>query len=52
LVLDTFFGSGQTGKACQILNRNYIGIEKEEKFVQIATNYLSQGIEQKIQFNH
>jgi DNA modification methylase len=50
LVLDTFFGSGQTGKACQMLNRNFIGIEKEEKYVKIATNYLSQGIEQKIQF--
>jgi DNA modification methylase len=45
LVLDTFFGSGQTGKACQILNRNYIGIEKEEKYVVSANKYLKQGIQ-------
>jgi DNA modification methylase len=40
LVLDTFFGSGQTGKACQMLNRNFIGMEKEEEFVDKAKNYL------------
>lgn len=44
LVLDTFFGSGQTGKACQILNRNFIGIEIEEKHIKSANNYLKQGV--------
>lgn len=48
LVLDTFFGSGQTGKACQILKRNFIGIEIEEKNVKIANKYLNEGIEQKL----
>ena len=44
LVLDTFFGSGQTGKACQILNRNYIGIEKEDKYFELSKKYLKQPI--------
>jgi DNA modification methylase len=48
LVLDTFFGSGQTGKACQLLKRNYIGIEKEESYVQLATKYLDEAIAAKL----
>lgn len=48
LVLDTFFGSGQTGKACQILNRNYIGFEREEKYVELSNKYLQQGIEKTL----
>lgn len=40
IILDTFFGSGQTGKACQLLNRQFIGIEKEENYVDIANDYL------------
>jgi DNA modification methylase len=48
LVLDTFFGSGQTGKACQILNRNYIGFEREEKYIELSNKYLQQGIEKTL----
>jgi len=48
LVLDTFFGSGQTGKACQVLNRNYIGFEREEKYVELSNKYLQQGIEKTL----
>ena len=29
-------GSGTTGVACKKLHRNFIGIEKEEKYYQIA----------------
>ena len=29
-------GSGTTGIACVNLNRNFIGIEKEEKYFEIA----------------
>jgi site-specific DNA-methyltransferase (adenine-specific) len=29
-------GSGTTGIACVNLNRNFIGIEKEEKYFKIA----------------
>ena len=35
-VLDMFMGSGTTGVACKNLNRNFIGIEKEEEYFKIA----------------
>lgn len=35
-VLDCFLGSGTTALACKLLGRNYIGIEKEQKYVDIA----------------
>ena len=35
-VLDFCMGSGTTGVACKNLNRSFIGIEKEEKYYQIA----------------
>jgi len=38
LVLDNCAGSGTTGVACKNLGRNYILIEKEEKYVEIARN--------------
>ena len=36
LVLDPFMGLGTTGVACKHLNRNFIGIELDEKYFQIA----------------
>ena len=36
LVLDNCMGSGTTGVACKRLNRNFIGIEKDEKYFKIA----------------
>ena len=36
VVLDPFIGSGTTAVACVELNRQYIGIEKNEKFYNIA----------------
>lgn len=36
LVLDNCMGSGTTGIACKHLNRNFIGIEKEKKYFDIA----------------
>lgn len=38
LVLDNVMGSGQTGVACQELGRNFIGMEKEHKYFEIAKN--------------
>ena len=35
-VLDFTMGSGSTGVACKNLNRNFIGIEKEKKYFDIA----------------
>ena len=35
-VLDFTMGSGSTGVACQNTNRNFIGIEQEEKYMDIA----------------
>jgi DNA modification methylase len=38
LVLDPFMGSGTTGIACNNLNRNFIGIEVDETYFDIAKN--------------
>lgn len=36
LVLDPFFGSGTTGAVAKRLKRNYIGIELEKEYIEIA----------------
>lgn len=36
IVLDNCMGSGSTGIACKNLGRNFIGIEKEDKYFKIA----------------
>ena len=38
IVFDPFMGSGSTGVACINTNRNFIGIEKDDKYFEIAKN--------------
>jgi site-specific DNA-methyltransferase (adenine-specific) len=35
-ILDPFVGSGTTGIVCNILNRNFIGIDSEKKYLDLA----------------
>lgn len=44
IVLDCFMGSGSTGVACKELNRNFYGIEIDEKYFSIAKERI-EGIE-------
>ena len=44
IVLDCFAGSGTTGVACKQLGRNYILIEKEQKYIDIINKRLQQGV--------
>lgn len=36
VVLDPFFGSGTTGAVAKRLHRNWIGLEREKKYIQVA----------------
>ncbi len=36
IVLDPFFGSGTTGVVAKRLHRNWLGIEREEKYIRVA----------------
>ena len=47
VVLDNVAGSGTTGVACQNLNRNFILIEKEPEYCEIAKQRLSEQQNQK-----
>jgi site-specific DNA-methyltransferase (adenine-specific) len=40
-ILDPFTGSGTTGVACKAMNRNFIGIEIEPKYVEIANKRIA-----------
>ncbi len=44
-VLDPFMGSGTTGVACKQTGRNFIGIEKERKYFEIAERRIAQAQE-------
>lgn len=44
-VLDSFMGSGSTGVACVRNNRNFIGMELEEKYFDIAKNRIENEME-------
>ena len=40
IVLDNCMGSGSTGVACKNTNRNFIGIELDKKYFEIAKERL------------
>ena len=42
VVLDFCMGSGSTGVACKNLNRNFIGIEKDEEFYRMAQKRINE----------
>ena len=55
LILDPFSGSGTTGIVCQMLNRNFIGIELEQEFIELAkkrTSIIENHIEPGTTDNH
>ncbi|HJI65585.1 MAG TPA: site-specific DNA-methyltransferase [Ruminococcus bromii] len=45
-VLDCFMGSGSTGIACINTNRNFIGVELDEKYYKIAEERINSAIKQ------
>ena len=47
LVLDPFMGSGSTGVACINTNRNFIGIELDENYFNIAEERIHKAIKDK-----
>lgn len=49
IVLDPFMGSGTTGVACRMHNRNFIGIEIDKKYFEIAESRIN-GTEIKKEF--
>lgn len=46
-VLDNCMGSGTTGVACKLTNRNFIGIELNEKYFDIAKQRIEKGFVQE-----
>jgi site-specific DNA-methyltransferase (adenine-specific) len=50
-VLDNTMGSGSTGVACVNTNRNFIGIELDKGYFEIAQNRIGSLSEQKCEFD-
>jgi len=48
IVLDNCIGSGTTAVACMQTNRNYIGMELEEKYVEIANKRINEFTQQLV----
>jgi site-specific DNA-methyltransferase (adenine-specific) len=46
ICLDPFIGSGTTGVACANTGRKFIGIELEQKYVEIANKRLQEALSQ------
>ena len=50
-VLDNCIGAGTTALACKNTNRNFIGMEQEQKYVDIANERLNEPILQTSLFS-
>ena len=48
MILDPFMGSGTTGVACINLGRSFIGIEREEKYFDIAVRRISEALKRPL----
>ena len=44
VILDNCMGSGSTGVACKTTNRNFIGIEMDERYFNIAEKRINEQI--------
>ena len=49
-VIDPFLGSGTTGLAAKLLNRNFIGVEREPEYMEIIEERLSVSRDELIKF--
>lgn len=49
VILDCFMGSGSTGVACVNTNRNFIGMELDEHYFEVAKNRIDEAIKSKEQ---
>ena len=47
VVLDPFLGSGTTGIACVNTDRDFIGIEKEPEYMEIAKRRIDHAVQKK-----
>lgn len=47
VILDPFMGSGTTGLSCNSLERNYIGFEIHEEYIEIAENRINKSSNRK-----
>ena len=46
-ILDPFMGSGTTGIACVNNNRNFIGIELDKQYFDIAKDRIKEAVDKK-----
>lgn len=51
VVLDPFMGSGTTGVACKSLNRDFIGMEIDEKYYNIAKDRLNGFVQKEVKLD-
>jgi DNA modification methylase len=46
-IIDPFMGSGTTGVACQLENQNFIGIEKDQNYFEIAKKRIEEAAQKE-----